>query len=78
MRPHGPSLLREWLYERELTRVWLARRLRLSSGARVSQWCHGWRTPSLLLACAIQTLTDGDVPACSWIDESEISQILEG
>jgi transcriptional regulator with XRE-family HTH domain len=58
--------LSRWLDAQGMSRYELAARLDIAR-PHVDRICRGVRRPSLELAIAIEKLTDGAVPAASWI-----------
>jgi len=62
----GAALLRAWLDGQGLSQADLARRCGVGE-ASVCRWLRGTRRPGLDLAIAVEQLTDGAVPAASWV-----------
>ena len=69
-RTRGRALLAEWLNQPDHTQTALAAEVQVSQVA-VSQWEHGRYRPDAHLRTALERVTDGFVPADSWMTDRE-------
>lgn len=64
-----PGLLRDWRKQRGLTQSDLATRLGVS-GATLSDWEAGKKTPRIESAVRIERVTEGAVPVGAWLADA--------
>ena len=71
IRYEGQRLLIAWMTkETARTQVWLAKLLHIAQPS-ISAWVHGNSRPDQDIRQTLEVLTDGDVPADSWLNARE-------